>query len=199
MVNTIILDDHRLFSDGLEKLLIDSKKFNVLKKFTNGIELLQSVDNFDLHLLLIDIEMKSMDGIEVIRRINLLNKKDFKIVMISMHEESIYKREAQQAGANGYICKSTNESLFIEQLLAIINNQKVETDWDSPIKEVSILSKQELRVLKLISVGKNTNDISKELLISAFTVKVHRRNILRKLNANNSAECVNIAISKGLF
>ncbi len=199
MIKTIILDDHQLFIDGLEKLLNHSKKFTVIKKFTNGIELLQSIANFDLNLLLIDIEMKSMDGIEVIRRLKLLNQKEFKIVMISMHEESIYKREAQQAGAHGYICKSTNESVFIEQLLGIISNQKVEVDWVNPMKEISILSKQELKVLKLVSLGKNTNDISKELLISAFTVKVHRRNILRKLNANNSAECINIAISKGLF
>jgi len=199
MIKTIILDDHQLFCDGLEKLLNDSKKFNVTKKFTNGVELLQTIENFDLQLLLIDIEMRSMDGIEVIRRINLLNKKDFKIVMISMHEESIYKREAHQAGAHGYICKSTNESLFIEQLLRIMNNQKIEIDWINPVKEVSILSKQELKILKLISLGNNTNEISKELLISAFTVKVHRRNILRKLNANNSAECINIAIRKGLF
>jgi len=199
MTKTIILDDHQLFCDGLEKLLNDSEKFHVIKKFINGIELLQSITNFDLDLLLIDIEMKSMDGIEVIRRIKLLNKKNFKIVMISMHEEAIYKREAQQAGANGYICKSTSESLFIEQLLGVMNNQKIEADWVSPLKEASILSKQELKILKLISLGKNTNDISRELSISAFTVKVHRRNILRKLNANNSAECINIAMSKGLL
>ena len=199
MITTIILDDHQLFSDGLERLLNHSNKFAVVKKFTNGVELLQSISEYEPNLLLIDIEMRSMDGIEVIRRLKLLNQKEFKIVMISMHEESIYKREAQQAGAHGYICKSTNESLFIEQLLAIINNKKIETDWVNPIKEVSVLSKQELKVLKLISLGKNTNHISKELEISAFTVKVHRRNILRKLNANNSAECINIAISKGLF
>lgn len=199
MTRTVLLDDHQLFCDGLEKLLNDSNEFNVVKKFTNGVDLLQSIESLELDLLIVDIEMKTLDGIEVLRRINLSNKKDFKVIVISMHEESIYKREAQQAGADGYMCKSISETLLINHLRGIINNQKMEPDWGNPIKEVSILSKQELRILKLIATGKNTNDISKELLISAFTVKVHRRNILRKLNANNSAECINIAISKGLL
>jgi DNA-binding NarL/FixJ family response regulator len=199
MIRTVILDDHQLFCDGLGKLLDDSKKFNVVEKFTNGIELLQSIGTLHADLLLIDIEMKAMDGIEVIRRLRLQDKKQLKIIMISMHEEVIYKREAKLAGADGYLCKSTNETTLIEQLTKIVSNEKTEMDWVSPVKENSILSKQESKVLKLISFGKNTNDISKELDISPFTVKVHRRNILRKLNANNSAECINIALGKGLL
>jgi DNA-binding NarL/FixJ family response regulator len=199
MITTVLVDDHRLFSDGLEKLLNDTKQFNVIKKFDAGTTLLQSIHELQFDLLLIDIEMKGLDGFETIRRLKLINGINFKIVILSMHEELVYKKEAYEIGVNGHICKTINETSLVDNLVKIMNNQ-VYTIESAPLDKVkSLLSKQEIKVLKLISQGRNSHEISQELSISTLTVKVHRRNILRKLNANNSAESINIAISKGLF
>jgi DNA-binding NarL/FixJ family response regulator len=199
MIDTVLVDDHRLFSDGLEKLLNDSRQFNVVNKFDNGVKLLQSIGDLKFDLLLIDIEMKGLDGFETIRRLKLNNDVTFKIVLLSMHEEMVYKKEAFDIGVDGHICKSINEKSLVETLVSIMNNQEFTIDLEPIDKTRALLSKQEIRVLKLISQGKSSAEISLELSISTLTVKVHRRNILRKLNANNSAECINIAISKGLF
>jgi DNA-binding NarL/FixJ family response regulator len=199
MITTVLVDDHRLFSDGLEKLLNGTEQFDVIKKFDTGIKLLQSIHDLQFDLLLIDIEMKGLDGFETIRRLKLIERVKFKIVLLSMHEDFVYKKEGREIGVNGHICKSINEISLVDSLLKIMNDQQYTLESEPSEKGKSLLSKQEIKVLKLISQGKNSHEISQELLISTLTVKVHRRNILRKLNANNSAESINIAMSKGLI
>src|SRR5688572_6788257 len=105
MIKTIIIDDHKLVCDGLEALLSESKKFEVIGKYSNGKQLLIDLDNLSPNLVLCDIDMPHMRGFEVLQRIRMRDN-DVKIVILSMHDAPIYSTESIQLGANAYINKS---------------------------------------------------------------------------------------------
>jgi DNA-binding NarL/FixJ family response regulator len=201
MTKTILVDDHKLFSDGLKKLLEDSSHFQILGQFTKGDLLLENIFDLKPQLLVMDIEIiGEIDGIEVLRRIRLKDK-SLKVVMLSMHEESVYSREASDAGANAYLTKSIDSSLLIQQLIRVVNGENLFPDTNNqPVpEENSILSKQERRILKLIADGKTSEQIATQLGISGLTVKVHRRNMMKKMGAESAAELISICFSKGVL
>ncbi len=202
MTRTILVDDHKVFSDGLKKLLEDSSQFQILQQFTKGDQLLENIFDLSPELLVMDIEIiGELDGIEVLRRIRLKDK-SVKVVMLSMHEESVYSREAADAGANAYLTKSIDSSMLIQKLIKVVKGENifpVTTPQADDANENSILSKQERRILKLIAEGKTSEQIAAQLGISGLTVKVHRRNMMKKLQAESSAELISICFSKGIL
>jgi DNA-binding NarL/FixJ family response regulator len=201
MTRTVLVDDHKLFSEGLKKLLEDSKRFVVIQQFTKGDDLLNNLPELSADLLITDIEiLGEINGLEITRRIRLKNDQ-IKIVVLSMHEESVYMREALQAKADAYLTKSIDSSILVQHLLKVINNEKIfsKLNIHAPTPEVSILSPQERKVLKFISEGKNSEQIAEQLSISKFTVKVHRRNMMKKLKVESSAELISICFNKGIL
>ncbi len=200
MILTVLADDHKLFSDGLKNLLEESQHFKVLKQFTRGNDLLENIEELNATLLLLDINIPGANGLDILKRIRLKNKV-LKIVMLSMHEETIYLREAYSAGADAYLTKSIDSSLLIEHLLQVMQGNKIfPATKGSPIQtEKQLLSKQEIRILRLIADGKTNDQIGTELSISSLTVKSHRRNMIKKLNAESSAELISIGFNKGLL
>ncbi len=199
MIKTVLIDDHILFSEGLKQLLEQSSQFNVIAKFSDGLSLLNSVEELNPELLIIDIEIPGIKGLDVLRRLRL-KKTRLKIVMLSSHEERIYKQEALSSGANAYLSKSLESSKVIGFLTRVMQGENIFPDTDPILNtEMKILSKQELTILKLIAAGNTSEEIAKDLSISSLTVKSHRRNIMRKLNAESSAELISIAFSKGIL
>src|SRR5689334_21015179 len=124
MIKTILVDDHRLFSEGVEKLLDGSGHFKVIEKFKEGRLLLENIQALKPDLVLLDIDMPGLNGLDVIKRIRI-NNATVKIVFLSMHEESVFFREASQLGANGYLIKSIESNQLIESLLKVCNGIKV--------------------------------------------------------------------------
>src|SRR5579859_177 len=201
MTRTVLVDDHKLFSDGLKKLLEDSSHFQVLGQFTKGDLLLGNIFDLKTELLIMDIEIiGEIDGIEVLRRVRLKDK-SIKVVILSMHEESIYSREASEAGANAYLTKSIDSSLLIQQLFRVVNGEKIflESNSQPAPEENSILSKQEKRILKLIAEGRTSEQIATQLGISGLTVKVHRRNMMKKMQAESAAALISLCFSRGIL
>jgi len=200
MTRTILVDDHKVFSDGLKKLLEDSSQFQILQQFTKGDQLLENIFNLSPELLVMDIEIiGELDGIEVLRRIRLKDK-SVKVVMLSMHEENIYSREAFSMGANAYLTKSLEGNLLIEYLLKVMSGEKIfPSSYSSSVVETKIISNQEQRILKLIAEGMTSAKIAEQLNISPLTVKAHRKNIMTKLGAESSAELISIAFSRGIL
>jgi len=200
MIQTILADDHKLFSHGLTKLLDESLHFKVIEQFARGDSLLESIDQYSAELLLLDIDIPGMNGIEILKRIRLKNT-DLKIVMLSMHEENIYSREAFALGANGYLTKSIDSSQLIQLLIRVSQGERIFpaiSSFDSKV-ESQILSRQEVKILRLIASGKTSEEIATLLHISALTVKVHRRNMMKKLKANSSAEMISLGFNKGII
>jgi len=199
VIKTILVDDHKLFCDGLEKLLTETGEFQVLQKFYNGRDLLENLTkNQHPDLLVLDIEMPGFTGLDAISRIKL-NNPAIKIVMLSMHEENVYAKEAFSLGADAYLIKSIESRLLIESLHKVMKGEKLFPYVNKVVKSDSPLSEREEEVLRLISRGKTSEEIAEKLNISPLTVKAHRRNMIRKLNAKNSSELMTKALEQGLL
>jgi len=197
MIKTVLADDHKVFCDGLAKLLTDSHQFEVIQKFHDTSELLEKIYSLSFDLLLLDFQMPGLNCEDVIQRIRL-SKPTLKIVILSMHEEYIYSKKVLLAGADLYLTKSLDTSTLIESIINVINNEE-SIKKKYIIKSKSLLSKQELIIIKLIADGKTSEAIGNLLNLSPLTIKAHRRNMIKKLGANNSSELIKIAIAKGVI
>jgi DNA-binding NarL/FixJ family response regulator len=199
VIRTIIVDDHRLFSEGLKNLLEGSGHFQVLEQFQDGRSLLENLDRLNPELILLDIDIPGINGLDILERLRVKDQV-VKIVMLSMHEENIYSREAASSGASAYLTKSIEGSSLIQFLLRIIQGDKIFPQVSSAsLAEIKILSKKEIKILELIAAGKTSVQIADMLGISSLTVRSHRKNMMRKLEANSSAELISIAFSKGVL
>lgn len=198
MINTILVDDHALFCDGLERVLTETKQFSVVKKFNSGKLLLSSQLEQNVDLLIIDIEMPGMNGFDVIRRLRLKNK-DLKIVILSMHEEMAYSNEASAIGADAFLSKTLESSVLVDLLVRIIRGETIFAKKALPRESTELLSEREVEVLRLISKGKTSKEIGQELSISPLTIKAHRRNMIKKLQVNNSTELISKALERGIL
>ena len=198
MIKTILADDHKLFCDGLERVLNDSGHFHVLQKFYNGQTLLEKVHDLHPDLLIIDVEMPYINGFDAIKRIRL-NNTFAKIVVLSMHEETVFSQEAYMLGADAYLNKSMESMQLIDSLLKTFNGEKIFPTASTFTKIESPFSDREHEILRLISSGKTSEQIAERLKISHLTVKAHRRNMMRKLNVNNAAELISKALEMGFL
>lgn len=198
MIKTIIVDDHRLFADGLERLLNEVQKFEIIHKFTSGASFLQALPIEPVDLIIIDVEMPGLSGFDVIQRLRSQNK-TVKIVVVSMHQAIAYSNEAAALGANAYLIKSLNSEDLVARLLEVIRGENIFLKKVKTIERVSLLSGRETEVIQLMAKGKTSEEISNILNISVVTVKAHRTNIFRKLEVRNAAEMIMKAFHLGLL
>lgn len=196
MIKTILADDHRLFCDGLERVLSDSGHFSVLFKAYNGKSLLERLPNYNFDLLVIDVEMPLLNGFDTMKRIRL-NNASCKIVVLTMHEEAVFLQEAFMLGANGYLNKSMDSSQLISALRQVYEGCRLFPPITIASQINSPLSGREQQILHLIASGKTSEQIASVLRISDLTVKTHRRNMMRKLSVNNTAQLVSKALEMG--
>lgn len=199
MIKTILADDHQLFTDGLERLLSDTKQFVILKKFTDPYALLGEISMLQPQLIIIDIEFGSISGLDLIPRIRSIDK-DVKIVILSMHQEHVFSQEARTLGANGYFVKNVDHDLLVESLTHICSGDNIfpTSTKKSPTRDL-LLSEREIQILKLLANGSTSGDIASQLKISGLTVKTHRKNMMQKLNASNGMELIKKAFERGLI
>lgn len=191
-------DDHKLFCEGLERLLTESGYFQVMHKFHDGRNLLECMVSEQPDLLVVDIEMPGLNGLDAVKRIRLSNTTT-KIVTLSMHEEHIFSREAFEVGSDAYLIKSIDSSILIESLLKIVKGEKIFPVVSIVAPHSSPLSDREDVILRFIAKGKTSEEIAQELKISVLTVKAHRRNLGRKLNTKNPAELITRAMELGIL
>lgn len=198
MIRTILADDHKLFCDGLERVLHDSGHFIVIQKFHNGQSLLENIQGSDPDLVIIDVEMPNLNGFDAIKRIRLNNTVST-IVVLSMHEENVFSQEAFMLGADAYLNKSMESSQLIDSLLKACQGAKIFPPTSMVTKIESPFSDREHEILRLIASGKTSEQIAERLKISHLTVKAHRRNMMRKLDVNNTAELITKALEMGFL
>ena len=199
MIKTILADDHQLFTDGLERLLSDTKQFSILKKFTDPYSLLNEIPSLNPDLVIIDIEFGSISGLDLIPRIRSIDK-EAKIVILSMNQEHVFSQEARTLGANGYFVKNVDHDLLVESLIHICSGDNIfpTSTKKNPIRDL-LLSEREIQILKLLANGSTSEDIASQLQISGLTVKTHRKNMMLKLKASNGMELIKKAFEKGLI
>lgn len=197
MIRTVLIDDHRIVTEGLRRLLTESGSFEVVATFADGPSFLSSLGHLSPDLIIIDIEMPGLDGLEVIRRVRSQHSAAL-IVVMSMHEEEAFIAAASRSGANGYYPKTKDPGQFVPWLL-----DRVANPGSPPPKLMRenppLLSRQEHLILRHIAEGKTSQEIADALSISPLPVTTHRKNLLRKLQAANSAVLVRIANDRGLL
>ena len=204
-----MVDDHQLIVDGMISLLKNKEDILVAGVANNGKEALQMLRILEPDLVIMDIDMPVMNGIDALREIKKTNP-GTRVIILSMHEEAGMIKNLVALGADGYLLKSCSE----EELLRAINtvalgqpyfshgvtvsllNAKISVAPSSdPLHEV--LSDRETEVLRLITEGFSNKEIGAQLFISHRTVDTHRTNLMKKLNVSNIAGLISYAIRKG--
>lgn len=213
MINVVLADDHVLVRDGIKALLEDQTGIAVIDEASNGKEALEVISQNKPHVLIVDIRMPEMNGIEVVAEINKKHK-DVKTLVLSMHDSEEYVVQSIQAGADGYLLKGASKKEFLKALNKVASGGKYFTGDVSSIimnnfvngkssnkepqkKEIKILpfklTKRESQILGLVLELKNNKDIAEELKISKRTAEVHRFNLMKKLEVKNLMELTNKA------
>jgi len=207
-IRLVIIDDHALFRSGLVSLISGIEDFRVVGEAGNGREALEVVKRTNPDVVLLDVNMPLMGGVETVSELRAIS--DCRIVMltISKHDEDLFG--AIKAGADGYLLKNASpEELTgairkVYEGLSVLSPEvtrrvmRAVTVDSSHISDFG-LSPREMEVLACLAEGKTTHQISAELFISGNTVKTHVRHILEKLEAANRAEAVSKAMQYGLI
>lgn len=194
-----IVDDHNLFADGLERILLDESAFEIVAKCNSAEEMKTKLNEISPHLILLDIRMSGQSGIDFCTEIK---KKipSTKIILVSMFESADIIEQARLAGADGYLPKSTDATLVKSTIQDVLNGNKVfiKPAVYSDNTERDKLSRREREIINLIKKGMNAREIAETLFISQFTVETHRKNILKKLGFNSQKELIVYAIENQL-
>ena len=207
-----IADDHVILRQGLKRILGEAADLEVVGEAGDGLELLTLLNKLTPDIVILDISMPNLRGIEAIREIKMVHS-DVKILILTMHKDKEYLYQAISAGAAGYLLKEdADKELFsaiqrIRQGKVYISpylSEELTDDWAkihrgdyTPSMEQEKLTTREKEILKLIAEGKSSKEIAELLFISARTVDRHRANIMGKLNFKKTADLVKYAIQKG--
>jgi DNA-binding NarL/FixJ family response regulator len=207
----LIADDHRLFRDGLRHLLDGHENFVVVGEAADGLEAIAAARRLRPDIVLMDISMPALNGIEATRRM-LSEVGAARVIMLSMHSDRRFVIESLKAGAVGYLLK---DSAFEELLAALktvsanrvylsrlvndsVVNEYVSTVKRSPRSAFSLLTGREREVLQLLAEGKTTKETAVRLNVSIKTIETHRKQIMDRLGLRSVAELTKYAVREGL-
>ncbi len=199
-IRIMVVDDHALFRRGLISLLDEMPEFVGVGEASNGQEAVESIETIDPDLLLMDINMPVMDGIQSLTAVRKLRPEQ-KILMLTISQNDDDLIDAIVAGANGYLLKNTEPEDLKNTLLQIMaGNAVLSPEITLKVLQAvrrsraergrGLLSEREVDVLKCLARGQTTSQIAATLFISENTVKTHIRHILEKMEVNNRAEAV---------
>lgn len=212
MIHIMIADDHQMFIDGLKSILKNEKEIKIIGEALNGFDLLKQFELKVPDLVLLDINMPVMDGIETTKMI-VSKYPAVKVIILTMHSSREFVAGLIEAGASGYILKNTGKKELLEAIQTVWNGKSyysskvTEVIMDSfrnPLRsienaELPSLTDREKEVLRLIGEEYSTRQIANKLFISINTVETHRKNIMGKLNTKNMAGLVKYALQLGLI
>lgn len=208
----IIADDHNIIIDGIENFLRPLDNIEIVSKVNNGHELLKKVEIFKPDLVLCDVEMPVLNGIEASKQI----KKNFplvKIIILSMYKEASIIKNLIDLGIDGYLLKTSDQEDVVEAVKKVIKGQKYfsgevtlalsqsnnnHNDNNNNFHKIANLSDREIEIMKLVCEGFNNKEIGEQLFISHRTVDTHRTNLMRKLEVNNVIQLIRFAIKNGM-
>ncbi|MFE3849152.1 response regulator [Flavobacterium sp. LB3P45] len=215
-IRVVLADDHVFVRDGIKSLLENEVNIEVVGEAIDGLEALKIIETSNPDLLILDIRMPNMTGIEVVEKLRSQNNM-VKIVMLSMHESEEYVLKSIRAGADGYLLKGSSKEEFLKALHTIANGGKYFSGDISSIligqlnnpygvmekkqvlDEELMITKREKEILKLLLSGKGNKEIAEALDISKRTAEVHRFNLMKKLKVKNLMELSNKATEYSLL
>jgi len=209
----ILADDHTLFRQGVKRILTEVVDLEIIGEAGDGFQLLTLLNQLTPDMILLDISMPNLRGIEAIHEIKTLHP-SVKVLILTMHNDKEYLYQAISAGAEGYLLKENADSELFSAIERIRQgriyvspnlSEELTEDWvrisrggwRKPSFERERLTTREREVLKLIAEGKSSKEIADLFFISVRTVERHRANLIDKLNVKKTADLVKYAIEKG--
>lgn len=209
MIKILIADDHALVREGVKQIAALAKDIVVSSEAVNGWDALEKLQQFPCHVLLLDISMPGINGVELIKRVREVRPL-LPILILSMYSEGHLAARILKAGAAGYVTKDSDpETLigairkvaaggrYVEPRLAEQMALEFSLSDERPPHET--LSEREFQVLGKVLEGKHINEIALEMSLSAKTVSTHKARLMRKLNIDNNADLIRYGLKHGLF
>lgn len=207
-IKVVLADDHQIVIDGLKSLLKEEDKIQVVGEALNGEEVLRIIKEVAVDVVVLDIEMPKLSGVEVTKTI----KKDFpniKILILSMYNNERFVQSLIELNVDGYILKNKGKEELVLAIKCIAEGEeyfgrevnktyRASQKRKSKVEQKIRLTKREKEVLKYIAEGYTTPMISEALFIADSTVETHRRNLIEKTNVPNSKALIRYAIDNGL-
>lgn len=207
-INVMLVDDHAVVRMGFKMLLESDADITVVAEAENGEQGIQRYMEHKPDVVVMDITMPGIGGLEAIERI-LAKDGSARILVLSAHEDSVHPKRVLNAGAMGYLTKRSAAEELIKAIRTVATGKKyleASVAQQMAIQQLSgdqnpvdVLSPREFEVFMALAKGKTTNEIAETLFLSPRTVGTHLYNIKQKLNANNSAEIALIAMRSGLI
>lgn len=216
-IRVVLADDHVFVRDGIKFLLENESNIEVVGEAVDGADALKIVAELNPDLLILDIRMPNLTGIEVVEKLRGEGK-SLKIVMLSMHESEEYVLKSIKAGADGYLLKGSSKEEFLKALHTVANGGKYFSgdissilisqlsnpnqavfETKKAIEEELLITKREKEILTLLLAGKGNKEIADSLDISKRTAEVHRFNLMKKLKVKNLMELSNKATEYSLL
>jgi DNA-binding NarL/FixJ family response regulator len=210
IIKIAIVDDHEVVINGLRSMLSAYDDLNVVYTTTQGSELLNYLANSQPDIILMDIQMPEISGIDLCK-LTLKQHPDIKIIAFSSFDDTHYIRQILRNGASGYVLKNTDQKTLVSAIRTVMDGEEY---IDETIKKILLhesitgqrrsmfeipLTKREKEILKLIAEEHTNQQIADQLFISLRTVETHRLNITQKLGVKNAAGLVKEAIKRGLI
>jgi DNA-binding NarL/FixJ family response regulator len=209
MIKILIADDHTMFREGLKHILAEYPDLVVTDEANNGQEVLDKIWKNNYDMVLLDITMPGMTGLEALKQLKS-DKPKLPVLILSMHPEEQYAVRVLRAGASGYLTKESAPDELITAIRKISQGRKYitpslaerlasefEADSEKPLHD--ILSDREYQVLRMIAEGKTVKDIAKELSLSIKTVSTYRTRIMDKMKMKSNAEVMHYVIKHQLL
>lgn len=212
-IKVMIVDDHELIREGLSKIIDMENDIDIVYKAKSGIEALEVIKDIKPDVILLDINMGELNGIETLKKIKASGSKT-KIIMLTVYDDVEYISQSINLGANGYVLKDSDSDTLIKTIKIVndggsyiqptlatqlIKHMTTEKKSTSDKKLLDLLTRRELIVMKEISSGLNNKSISKKLNISEKTVKNHVSSILKKLELQDRTQVAIYAIKNKII
>jgi DNA-binding NarL/FixJ family response regulator len=209
VIRVLIADDHVVVRKGLKQLFEIMGDITVASEATNGEEVLVALKQDQFDLILLDLTMPGLSGVNLIGRICAFNAK-LPILVLSMHNELQIAKRVLQAGAAGFVTKGSGQDILMSAIRKVaVGGHFIDPSiaeqmmFEKPLQGESVpherLSERELHILKLFAKGKGINEIAEELFISNKTVSTHKARLMQKLNFQSNSELVRYAVDHGLI
>lgn len=206
-IRILLADDHAVVRQGFRLILNQEPDMEVIAEAGDGAETVRLTLQLHPNLVIMDIAMPRVNGVEATRRI-IEASPDAKILILSMHKDAVYVRETLRAGAKGYLLKESIDQDLLRAVRAVAQgdgflspevSNTVLQDYQHVADPFDQLTAREREVMQLLAEGKVAKEIATELEISVYTVDAHRGRIMKKLGLRSSAEIVRFAMRKGLI
>ena len=210
-IKVILADDHQLFREGLANLLSESTEVEVIAQAVNGKDAIEKAKKLQPDVLIMDINMPEMDGVEATAQL-LKELSDMKIIGLSIHANKQYIKGMLEAGSSGYLFKNCSYDELIKAIQMVHSGKKYLSEKITEILIQEYLNKEEIgpstsseltdresEILKLIAEGISVSDISNQLFVSIKTINTHKQHILEKLNLKTTTDIIKYALKKGII